>query len=289
MKKAAVFASFAMVLASLAGSISAAPPRAKAPGSLAPPADSRPQKADTPAAVGSLAGMLEGFHWQMLRDDVETQYNAIGGIFDRDYAKRMKTLMAGPETDRLEADKQARKRAFSATFTPLGRNVTGFDAMALRAEYTKSNGEALQYVDWNGKRRYFFYFGSVVEKDGVKQSQYRLWKIIDEVQTKASFQDIVNAMTRQTGATPRILPADEKTPNATADWSDGRTRLRAVDFTNRGSYWVVYEDYDVVKNPDRYRPNKEQDLLALDPQVAAITKPWKPEETVPEKKEEPRK
>jgi hypothetical protein len=236
--------------------------------------------------------MLEGFHWQMLRDDVETQYNAIGGIFDRDYAKRMKNLMAGPDTERLEADKQARKRAFSATFAPLGRNVTGFDAMALRSEYTKSNGEALQYVDWNGKRRYFFYFGSVVEKDGVKVSQYRLWKIIDEVPTKASFQDVVNGVTRQLGATPRVLQADEKSQFASADWADGRTRLRVVDLTSRGSYWVVYEDYDVVKNPDRYRPNKEVDLLALDPQVAAITRPWKPEEPEAkkdEKKEEPKK
>ena len=76
------------------------------------------------------------------------------------------------------------------------------------------------------------------------------------------------------GATGRAIPADPAKGSLypATDWQDAATHMRAVDRTGERIVGIVLEDRSVLQNLAQLRANKPEDIFALDPSIAAVTK-----------------
>jgi hypothetical protein len=170
--------------------------------------------------------------------------------------------------EQLTADKDSRKTNFERSYTEFSDPPTGYDVSALHSEFTYKNGEAIQKVFKDGKLRYFFFI-----KD-------HLWKTYDEIPLKAqgplgdSFRGAVGKLGTLLGAAGRVIAGDpaQGVERTTVDWQDPSTHLRAVDRSAEHLIGIVLEDKRTLLNLPSLRSNKPEDLFAIDPSVAAITK-----------------
>lgn len=236
---------------------------------VAKPGD-QPQKpagskdAPTVNAVGSY---LEEVKWNMTQRDLLKAYNEAGGILDKDYDPLLRKVSPGVQMKSLEAERDGLKRAFERSLVEFKDVPTGLDATALRAEYTYKNRESIMAIQRPGKRRVFFFFGE------------RLWKVYDEVQLGgaaglgATYGEAVTKIGIAVGATGRNVAVDGKVVQyPTTDWQDATTHLRVLDRAAERVVGVVLEDRSVLQNLPQLRANKPEDIFALDPSIAAVTK-----------------
>lgn len=231
------------------------------------PAPKAAVAADPPTTTNPLTKMYDGFKWGMTHAEVAKVHNQTGGIFDNDYNPQLAKMQPGVKMQALEAERENKKVAFTATWIEFKDTPTGYDQTAIKDEYTYRNKESVMYVDRDGRRRYFFFMGD------------RLWKVYDEVALGEqgvmgkTFQDVVNKLNAATGVTGRILPPDPASgrTQTTVDWQDATTHLRAVD-RGAGSSGIVLEDRATLGNLAQLRANKVEDPLAMDPSIAAATR-----------------
>jgi hypothetical protein len=256
-------ASGAVVACSLAVALSvfAAKPAATA----APPPD-----APTVQTIGTL---LEGFKWGVNHNEIIRIYNATdSGRFDQEYNPILTKMQPGVRMQALEADRENRKAAFAATFIEFKDTPTGYDATGLKGEYSYRNHESIMSVDKDGKRRYFFFFGSPPGE--------RFWKFYDEIPLKdggplgKSYQEAVTKLNVAMGVAGRIRAADpaQGINYTTTDWQDGTSHVRALDRSFEHLVGVAIEEGQTYRSLGTLRAVKEEDPLAMDPSIAAITR-----------------
>ncbi len=244
----------ASILVSASGG--AAPPRAGGAG-------------DAPV-VSSLRSMVEKeLHWGLSHQEVTDAYNNPGGFFDHEYAPQLGKLQPGVAMQQLESDRDSRKTSFMRSFAQFLDTPTGYDLTPLHAEYSYRNEEAVQPIFKDGKKRYFFYIRD------------KLWKIYDEIPLKAgaplgaSYQEAVtklNALLAVSGRTRQADPATHDPDATTTDWQDAQTHLRAVDRSGEHLVGIVLEERATLNSLASLRKNKPEDLNAIDPSIAAVTK-----------------
>ncbi len=223
-------------------------------------------EATTVANLGSF--MDGGLKWGMSHQDVTKLYTDNGGVIWKDFDEKLAKARVGPEMNAIENMREDQKRAFARSYIEFKDTPTGYDATAIKGEYTYKNKEALMWIAREGKpRRYFFFIND------------RLWKIYDEVPLSDSgvygkaYIDAVNTLNAKLGAQGRILGADaSKGINATTvDWKDAGNHLRVVDRSGERLVAVVLEDNGTLSNLASLRQNKAEDPTAVDPSIAAVT------------------
>jgi hypothetical protein len=232
-----------------------------------PPPKPAPVATEAPTTTNPLTKLYDGFKWGMTHAEVAKVHNQTNGVFDSDYNPVLAKMQPGVKMQALEAERENKKVAFTATWIEFKDTPTGYDQTAIKDEYTYKNKESVMYVDRDGRRRYFFFIGD------------RLWKIYDEVALGdtgvlgKTFQDVVNKLNGQLGVSGRILAPDKASgrTQTTVDWQDTATHLRAVD-RGAGSCGIVLEDRSTLGNLAQLRANKMEDPLAMDPAIAAATR-----------------
>jgi hypothetical protein len=165
----------------------------------------------------------------------------------------------------LEAERDAKKSAFAASWVEFKDTPTGYDQTGIKDEYTYRNKESIMYVDRSARRRYFFFIGD------------RLWKIYDEVtlsdQVGKTFAEAVAKLNAQLGTNGRVRAADaaQGLAQTTVDWQDATTHLRLVD---RGAsvFGQAFEEKNTLGNLAQLRSAKIEDPFAVDPSISAATR-----------------
>jgi len=222
--------------------------------------------ADPPTTTNPLAPTFAPFTWGMNHADVAKQHNQTGGIFDNDYNPQLVKMQPGVKMQSLEAEREAKKDAFTKTWVEFKDTPTGYDQTAIKDEFTYRNKESIMYVDRNGRRRYFFFISD------------KLWKIYDEIPLGETgplgktFNDAATKLNTQFGVAGRIQAANaaQGRSSTTIDWQDSATHVRALD--RSGTLGLVYEDRATLANIGVLRANKEEDPLAVDPSITAATR-----------------
>ncbi len=240
---------------------------------LLPPERARadaPAAADAPT-VSSLANMRDGFKWGITHTDVINAFNKQGGVWDQDYDPLLRRAQPGVQQQALEADRDNKKAALERSYVRFV-TPTGYDSTDLKDEYTYKNNEALCEVERQGKKRYFFFIGA--------EPSDRLWKIYDEIPLTASgpmgatFAEAVNRVQGIIGVVGRVRAADPSNglDYTTVDWQDGQTHLRLLDRSKHHTVGVVLEERATLNALPQLRSNKAEDLMAVDPSIAAATR-----------------
>ncbi|MEO6419888.1 MAG: hypothetical protein ABIP39_10800 [Polyangiaceae bacterium] len=239
----------------------------------APPAKppTKPAQADAPM-VPSLATLLEGFKWGTNRAEVTKLHNQAGGIFDREYNSILVKMQPGVRMTAIESERDSKKTSFANSFIEFKETPVGFDTTLLKGEYTYRNHEAVQVVEREGKRRFFFYVGAPPAE--------RMWKIYDEVGLRENgpagktYEEAVLKMNSAVGVAGKAhAPDPEKGWNSPfTEWQDATSHLRVVDRSAERIVGIVLEDKAVMNAMSTLRSNKAEDPLAMDPSIAAITK-----------------
>ncbi len=248
----------------LIGSDSSAAPPPKASAAPAAPADA--------PTVANLTPMIEQFKWGMTHLEVGRVHNQTGGLFDQDYNPQLAKLQPGVQMQAVEAEREQKKLAFTASYVEFRDTPTGFDNTGIKGEYTYHNKESVMYVDRAGKRRYFFFIGAAPGD--------KLWKIYDEVKLAdgqpfgKTYQEAVTKLNVQLNTPARIRGADPAQSLAftTADWQDATTHLRALDRTRDGVVAIVIEDRATLAALPNLRNAQVVDPFAIDPTIAAATR-----------------
>lgn len=224
-----------------------------------------PVATEPPTVGSSLNPMFAPFQWGKSHTDVVKVHNQTGGIFDIDYNPQLAKLQPGVKMQAVEAERDAKKAAFGASWVEFKDTPTGYDQTGIKDEYTYRNKEGVVYVDRNGRRRYFFFIAD------------RLWKIYDEVtfgeQVGKTFAEVVAKLNAQLGVPGRVRAADaaQGLAQTTVDWQDATTHLRVLD---RGAslYGQVLEERATLGNLVQLRAAKIDDPFAVDPSISAATR-----------------
>lgn len=224
-----------------------------------------PVATEPPTVGSSLNPMFAPFKWGASHTEVVKAHNQTGGVFDVDYNPQLAKLQPGVKMQAVEAERDAKKAAFSASWVEFKDTPTGYDQTGIKDEYTYRNKESVIYVDRNGRRRYFFFIAD------------RLWKIYDEVtfgeQVGKTFAEVVAKLNTQLGVPGRVRAADtaQGLAQTTVDWQDAVTHLRALD---RGGniYGQVLEERATLGNLVQLRAAKIDDPFAVDPSISAATR-----------------
>ena len=218
--------------------------------------------------VATLVPMLEGFKWGQTPQDVIAAHVGINGVIDKDFDPLLARVQPGVQQKALESERDNRKAAFQRSFIEFKDTPTGYDATALKTEYSYKNREALLLIERAGKRRYFFFIGAPA----------RLWKIYDEIALDETgplgktYQEAITKLQGALAVAGRVRAADKEKGliTTTVDWQDASTHLRALDRNRLVA--VVLEERQTLANLERLRMTKAEDPLAMDPSITAVTK-----------------
>lgn len=249
---------------------------------LAPPSSAGDPKAgeqkiagkapEPPTTATTLAAFMDGAKWNGQSADLIKLYNNVGGRFDVQYDPLMLKAQPGVQQKAIEADRDARKRAFENSRVEFKDTPTGYDSTPLRGEYSYKNRESVMSVEWQGTRAFFFFFGAPPGD--------RLWKIYKEVRLGEggaygnTYQECVTKLNAQLGIAARIRAADAQNGLSTteSDWQDNETHLRALDRSRERICAIVLEHRGTLGNLGSLRAAKEADPFAIDPSISSITK-----------------
>ena len=242
-----------------------------APSEAAPPGKKPPAAAPVkePVTVASLASQLAPFKWGMTAADVVKVHNQVQGLFDQDFNPVLMRMQPGPAMKDKEAERENRKIAFERSLIKFERTLARLDSSGLRGEYSYMNKESLQSVEREGKKRYFFFIG---DHPGA-----RLWKICDEVPVGGALgnnlQEAAQKLAALLGTAGTSLPAapERGLPMAFIGWQDATTQVRVMDRTSERVIGWCIEDRSILSALPQLRSHKEEDPLALDPSITAIT------------------
>ena len=240
-------------------------------GRASPPAPAASASAAAPAKpagemdVPSLARIFDGtFRWGMSHANVSEVYNHPGGVIDQDYAPTLSKMQPGTRMEGVVADRENKKRILRTSYVTFDDLPTGFDVSPVKKEYSYLNSESMQWVERQGLRFYFFYFGV--------QPNEKLWKVYEEFPLKdgATLGSTFAEATAKLGA---VLGASGRTRDddgtAVVEWQDALTHLRAIDRSSTHVIALVFEERSTVSRLGELRKNKLPDAMALDPDVAA--------------------
>ncbi len=254
----------AIVFATVAASLSVEAAGGNKGGGSAAPSD--------PPAVQTLGPMMDGLKWAVNHAEILRVYNSNGGLFDQEYNGVLSKMQPGVRMQALEADRENRKAAFAASFIEFLDHPTGYDATGLKGEYTYKNHEEIMSLEKDGKRRYFFFIGTTPGE--------RFWKFYDEVPLKdggplgKTYQEAITKLNTTLGVAGRVRAQDpsQNVAFTTTDWQDATTHLRAIDRSFEHIVGVVLEDRSTLGALAGLRSNKQDDPLAMDPSISAITR-----------------
>ncbi len=233
---------------------------------VAPPAvpveESRPS--------GPIGAYLDGLRWGMSHAEVVKVHTDTGGVIWKDYDEKLARARLGPEMTALEGEREQEKAAFGRNYLEFNDTPTGFDATALRPEYSYRNREALLWIYRQGKKRFFFFIND------------RLWKIYDEVRLGensplgGSFLEAVKKTNARVGGQGHVVEIDraKSVYFTTVEWKDGASHLRLLDRSTASEplAGVVVEENATLANLATLRFNREVDPTEIDAAVAAATR-----------------
>lgn len=182
----------------------------------------------------------------------------------------------------LEYELQDRKALLKRNLIAFGKLPTGIDQSPLKGEYSYLNGESMtRFTQKSGTRRNFFFFKSV-----------GLWKIYDEYKLRAggplggTFDEAVATLEKKFGKKPKLLKADFEKGRSfdTAEWSDNRIIIRAVNRDYQKIVGLVYINKETEADLDKLRAHKAAPE-PIDAAVKAATSKPPPEKPGPKKSE----
>jgi hypothetical protein len=214
--------------------------------------------------------VLQGFSWGMNHKQVVDVYNKNGGLFDQEANTILARLQNGSRAQQnAEAERDSKKGAFAASYVVFGSTPTGYDALPVNGEFSYRNKEAIQVVDHDGARRYFFFIGDPNER------LYKVWEeypLGEGSPIGKSFADVATKFNVALGVPGRDRgPDPDKGRNfRTIDWNDASTTLRLVDL-GAVKVAVVLEERATVSALPQLRANKADDPFAIDPSIQAVT------------------
>jgi hypothetical protein len=245
-------------------------------GALAGPKDGKDKDGKAAAAaaegdapqVSTLVPMMDGFKWGQSPQDVINAHIGINGVIDKDFDPLLARVQPGVQQKALESERDNRKAAFQRSLIEFKDTPTGYDATALKTEYSYKNRESLLMVERAGKKRFFFFIGAPA----------RLWKIYDEIPLDEtgplgkSYQDAITKLQGALAVAGRVRAADpaQGLITTTVDWQDATSHLRALD--RKRIVAVVLEERQTLANLERLRMTKAEDPLAMDQSILAVTK-----------------
>jgi hypothetical protein len=189
-------------------------------------------------------------------------------VWDKRYLKLFKK--ADPtQQQALEYELRDKKRLINRNVIAFGKLPTGIDQSPLKGEYSYLNGESMtRFTEKSGTRRNFFFFKS-----------RGLWKVYDEYKLRAggplgtSFEEAVGVLAKKFDKKPKVLAADFEKGRAfeTAEWSDSRIIIRAVNRDYQKVLGLVYVDKETEVDLDKLRTHKPA-AEGLSKEVKAATR-----------------
>ncbi len=231
--------------------------------------DAKAQVAEGDAPqVSTLVPMMDGFKWGQSPQDIINAHIGVNGVIDKDFDPLLTRVQPGVQQKALESERDNRKAAFQRSLIEFKDTPTGYDATALKTEYSYKNRESLLMIERSGKRRFFFFIGAPA----------RLWKIYDEVPLDETgplgktYQDAITKLQGALAVAGRVRAADPSIGliTTTVDWQDASTHLRALDRKRLTA--IVLEERQTLANLERLRMTKAEDPLAMDQSILAVTK-----------------
>lgn len=239
------------------------------------------KEADKKGAKAKNAGLPfpapAGLKFGMSPNDLNSFY---AGVWKKEFLKLFKK--ADPSQHQaLEYELEDKKKLLKRNLIEFGKYPTGIDQSPLKGEYSYLNGESMtRFTQGSGTRRNFFFFKS-----------RGLWKVYDEYKLRSggplgsSFEESVEVLSKKFDKKPKKLQADYEKGRQfeTAEWSDARIIIRAVNRDYQKIVGLVYVDKETEADLDKLRTHKPA-ADTLDPAVKAVTSKPKKEEPGDEKK-----
>jgi hypothetical protein len=236
--------------------------------------------AEPPTVKKALTFSLTGLTWGMPPGKVADRIDA---ILDDDYRPLYKEVQPGVKMKELDAQLAEDKAAFRRSRVDFGKLPTGYDATALRGEYTYNNKECVYKLDRKGMTTWFFFI------------QERLWKVIEEHKLNEkhplgkTYQDAVVKMSTDFAVPGRFLQPDGTSRFAIeVDWKDATSHLRAIQ-RGESAMGLAYEDNGTVAQLGSLRANKPAADNGIDPDVAAAVRGPSNDPGPPPDKKDPKK
>ena len=237
------------------------------------------EKAKDPKKEGLPFPAPKGLRFGFTPDELSDFY---GKVWDQEFLALFKK--ADPSQHQaLEYELQDKKALLKRNLIGFGKLPTGIDQSPLKGEYSYLNGESMtRFTQKSGTRRNFFFFKSV-----------GLWKIYDEYKLRAggplgaSFEEAVAALEKKFGKKPKLLKADFEKGRSfdTAEWSDSRIIIRAVNRDYQKIVGLVYVSKETEADLDKLRSHKAAPE-PIDAAVKAATTKPPPEKPGPKKEQE---
>lgn len=263
----ALMASAVVVTASAAPTAHHAPAKAK---------EGDKEKAKETKKEGLPFPAPKGLRFGFTPDELSDFY---AKVWDQEFLALFKK--ADPsQHEALEYELQDRKALLKRNLIGFGKLPTGIDQSPLKGEYSYLNGESMtRFTQKSGTRRNFFFFKSV-----------GLWKIYDEYKLRAggplggTFDEAVATLEKKFGKKPKLQKADFEKGRAfdTAEWSDNRIIIRAVNRDYQKIVGLVYVNKETEADLDKLRSHKAA-AEPIDAAVKAATTKPPPEKPGPKK------
>ena len=220
----------------------------------------------------------KGLRFGVTPDELSNFY---AKVWEQEYLALFKK--ADPsQHEALEYELQDKKALLKRNLVAFGKLPTGIDQSPLKGEYSYLNGESMtRFTQASGTRRNFFFF---------KASGVGLWKIYDEYKLRTggplgtSFEEATGILEKKFGKKPKLLKADFEKGRAfdTAEWSDNRIIIRAVNRDYQKILGLVYVNKDTEADLDKLRSHKAA-AEPIDAAVKAATTKAPPEKPGPKK------
>jgi hypothetical protein len=235
-----------------------------------------------PSAKGNIQLTPEGLNWGLTTAQVAEFYNK---VLDQDYNPLRMRTQIGPRMNDLEAALKEEQLAFPRSEVVFGTLPVGTDNSPLKGEYNYKNNETMWSLARKGVTRYFFFWNK------------RLWKIYDVMPMKAketvdagksdegeipslgaTYKESIQTLTSRYGVPGRVLPEDPANGRMATevDWIDAKTHVRAIDRSGEKILALVFEEKTTAEKMAAIKAQNKGDDNAIDPGIAAITKPGGP-------------
>jgi hypothetical protein len=203
----------------------------------------------------------KGLRWGMKPKKVYKVYNK---AIERDYVKRYQEVEPGVQMARLKEEIRQRKETFRLSYAPLDAAPSALDGTPFQNEFTYGNREGYMSIKRKKRDRRLFFIRN------------KLWKIVDVYKlgetTKwgISFKTATARINKLLGAEARLRDADPDAgrPFAEADWADGKTRLRLMNWGK----WVgvAYISMSTERRLSDLRKSGSKKKDDLDPSVKGV-------------------
>jgi hypothetical protein len=198
---------------------------------------------------GPITDALGELHWGMRKQELLGVFEA---KIEEGFREELAQVRGIVEEDRLLQEIEAQKRRLRDGWLSFEGQRTGWDVSFIGPEYTHGNQEAMLRIHEPGAQVQDFYFFI----------RGRFWKWYRAFDKEAfgglSFDEMGYGLERRYGdANHRFAPEPESDGFISwLEWSDGTSRLRAVDESRFYSFYcLVYESVRVADRIEQLRTN----------------------------------